>query len=285
MPKNGTWTRWNRPCPARKPGRPPVAFTLTELLVVIAVIAILAALLLPVVSRAKLKTLQTHCLGNLREMAQAYTMYLSDSHDTSFPYDTITGNNLLWMGRLIDYQARVDAVRICPAASNTNATERFGTADKAWHHDSKNPSKRWYGSYTLNGWLYSNLTNKSGAMPVQDQDKVFQKVSSVPMPSQTPVFADSIYLDCWPRTNNRPPVNLYYSSPGGGFSGGLSRMVIDRHGGIPAGNAPTNVNTAQTLPGAINAACVDGHVELSKLENLWNFYWNQTWNPPNPRPF
>ena len=122
-------------------------------------------------------------------------------------------------------------------------------------------------------------------MPGKDQDKIFQKETEVLMPSQTPVFSDSIYLDCWPRTNNRPPSNLYRSRPGGGFDGGLGRMVIDRHGGIPAGSAPTNVDTAQKLPGAINVACVDGHVELAKLENLWNFYWNQTWAPPKQRPF
>ncbi len=170
----------------------PPAFTLVELLVVIAVIAILAALLLPVLSRTKLKAMQTQCLSNLKQMALAHTMYLSDYHETCFPYDTTTGNNLLWMGRLIDYQARVDTVRICPAASDTNAPDRFGTADKAWHHDSKSPVKRWYGSYSLNGWLYSNLTNRNGAMPSKDQDKVFKKETEVLMPSQTPVFSDSI---------------------------------------------------------------------------------------------
>jgi prepilin-type N-terminal cleavage/methylation domain-containing protein len=150
-----------RPNFAVKRSRGRGAFTLVELLVVIAVIAILAALLLPVLSRTKLKAMQTQCLSNLKQMALAHTMYLSDYHETCFPYDTTTGNNLLWMGRLIDYQARVDTVRICPAASDTNAPDRFGTADKAWHHDSKSPVQRWYGSYSLNGWLYSNLINRN----------------------------------------------------------------------------------------------------------------------------
>jgi hypothetical protein len=254
---------------AVKLGRAAGAFTLVELL--------------PVISRIKLKAMQVPCLNNLRQIALANTMYLSDYHETCLEYD-VTGAKQLWMGRLIEYQAKVDSVRLCPAANDTNATPLFGTANKAWHYDSKEPARRWNGSYCLNGWLYSNLTNRNGRMPNVDQDKIFQKESNILMPSQTPVFADGITVDCWPRTNNLPPRNLYMGIRGAGFNGGLGRVIIDRHGGIPAGSAPTNVDTTQPLPGAINVACVDGHVELSKLENLWNFYWNQTWVPPNPRP-
>jgi prepilin-type N-terminal cleavage/methylation domain-containing protein len=267
-----------------KPSRACGAFTLIELLVVIAVIGILAALLLPVLSKTKLKALQTQCLSNLKQIALAHTMYLGDYHETCLQYD-FTGDNLLWMGRLIAYQGKVDSVRLCPAASETNAPERFGTANKAWYYDSRQPLKRWRGSFSLNGWLYSNLTNKSGSMPARDQDKIFQKETDILMPSQTPVFTDGIYVDSWPRTNNTPPRDLYRGDRGRQFNAGLGRMLIDRHGGIPAGSAPTNVDTSRILPGAINVACVDGHVELSKLQNLWNFYWNQTWTPPNPRPW
>jgi len=59
---------------AVKPGRWAGAFTLLELLVVVALIAILAALLLPVLSRIKLKAMQGPCLNNLRQIALANTM-------------------------------------------------------------------------------------------------------------------------------------------------------------------------------------------------------------------
>jgi len=66
------------------------AFTLIDLLVVIAIIAILASLLLPAVSRAKGKGQQTACLNNLRQLQTAWTMYLGD-HDNVMPENKMTG--------------------------------------------------------------------------------------------------------------------------------------------------------------------------------------------------
>src|SRR5579871_3149249 len=76
-------------------GRRRQAFTLIELLVVIAIIGILAALLLPVLSVAKLKAQSSSCQNNLKQLQLAWQIFVHDS-DNAVPVNTSAFTGGAW---------------------------------------------------------------------------------------------------------------------------------------------------------------------------------------------
>jgi len=242
-------------CASRRPG----GFTLIELLVVIAIIAILAAMLLPALSRAKLKAQGIYCMNNTKQMALAWLMYADDNGDKPPPnIDTQTaGKNATtpsWVAgwltlntasmdnidtdMLINHELYPYGAYLGPYVKAFAAFKCPADRSTATIFGRKTPRVR---SLAMNNFVGAPARSKPSPQANSTKYPPYQKISSIASPSLTFVFLDE-------REDS--------------INDGTFFTAVERPGFLP--DIPASYHG-----GAGGLSFADGHAEIHK----WNAVW------------
>ncbi len=249
-------------------------FTLIELLVVIAVIAILMAILLPVLSHARGVARRTKCLANLHDLGRSAVQYISLDWNSLVPRDP----SLYWLPSVGNY-GMAAKVGMCPEVkpSKSASVPYVGSSHEAWIATSTKITQA--GSYALNASLYLPTAAVKAAkprMPVLGPDEdpfptdsddltggptdaTFYNLRAIT--PGVPVFADAITAEVYPAPEDVIPMNLetgFWDS----FYDQMGRMCINRHLKL------------------VNVVFYDGHAESVPIPQLWTLKWNPQWITP-----